>query len=423
MLWPSVFCKIDTLLTARRVFLYAVALALITNAIGVALYIRVPSFGERPGADFVQFYSAALLLRDDPGKVYDLDAQREAHKRISGSTRREIHWPYVHAPFFTAFLIPLGFFSYAGAFWVWTVFTVILYGSSVALLSGIDSARGPPLGLALAAAYAAPVLYWLVLTGQTTAIALSLCTVVFVLLKQGRLFAAGIALGLLSYRPQYLILIVPLFAVGRFWFGLFGFAASCLILFAWGGLMLSFDAYWQYIDAVLYQSRRLETLHQPVSHYVTLYGFFRPFLSHNAAVGWAVAGGLPLIYWLLKSWRNPSPRQATPFDLQWALAVVATLLIMHHGIVYDLLLLTVPMLLLYPYRSMFPRYYKIVLMVLYFVPYILLIFPGKFPFNPIQPLLYWLCFQIYRIYTGLQSSYFHVDLGYGMYPINTNRKT
>ena len=79
------------------------------------------------------------------------------------------------------------------------------------------------------------------------------------------------------------------------------------------------------------------------------------------------------------------------------------MLLMHHGFVYDLLLLGLAILLLYPYRLLLPPYYKIVLVVLYFIPYILLIFPDKIPFNPIQPMLYWMCFEIYRLYTIVQS--------------------
>ena len=123
-----------SLTTTQRVFVYAVTLAVITNIIGIALYIHVPSFAESPGADFVQFYSAALLSRDNPDKIYDFDAQRETQKRFSPAARRGIHWPYLHAPFFTVLLIPLSFFTYAGAFWTWTLLSVILYISSFALI-------------------------------------------------------------------------------------------------------------------------------------------------------------------------------------------------------------------------------------------------------------------------------------------------
>lgn len=392
-----------SLITTQRVFVYAVTLAVITNIIGIALYIHVPSFAESPGADFVQFYSAALSSRDNPDKIYDFDAQRETQKRFSPAARRGIHWPYLHAPFFTVLLIPLSFFTYAGAFWTWTLLSVILYISSLALIYRLDPTGAPPLRLLLSVAYASPVLYWLISTGQTTAIALLLWTVAFILMKQRQLFWAAFVMGFLSYRAQYLMLILPLMLVHRMWSGIFGIATSCLLLFVLGGLAFSFNSYWDYIDAVLFQSRRIVTLQQPLSHYVTLYGFFRALLPHSGAVALTIASALPLIYWLLKSWRNPWLVQSKVFDLRWALLIVATMLLMHHGFVYDLLLLSLAILLLYPYRLLLPPYYKVVLVVLYFIPYILLIFPGKIPFNPIQPMLYWMCFEIYRLYTIVQS--------------------
>lgn len=403
MFVSSAFDKAQSLLTLKRVFVYAMALAAITNTIGLALYIHVPRFAESPGADFIQFYSAALLARDNSDKIYDVEAQKEMQKRFSPGARQGVYWPYLHAPFFTVLLIPLGSFSYVEAFWVWSLLTLILYCSSVAVISRLDPARGPPLRLALAVAYGAPVFYWLIATGQTTGIAVFLWTASFALMKKGRIFWAAFVLGFLSYRVQYLAVVLPILVIRRMWLGVLGIATSCLLLVVAGGLVFSLDAYWAYIDAVFFQARRIVTLEQPLSHYVTLYGFFRSLLPHYGAVVCTVASALPLIYWLLNSWRNSRPPEGRVFDLQWALLIAATLLLMHHGFVYDLVLLSMPIMLLYPYRLLLPAYYKVVLVGLYFAPYILLIIPGKLPFNPIPPMLYWFCFQIYRVYTAVQN--------------------
>jgi Glycosyltransferase family 87 len=402
MFFPAALSKGRSWLTTQRVFVYALALAAITNAIVIGLYIHVPSFVERPGADFVQFYSAALLSRNAADKIYDVEAQKQTQKRFSAAARKGVYWPYLHAPFFTVLLIPLSFLSYVGAYWVWSAFTVILCCSSIAIISCLDPTRRPPLRLAVAVAYAQPVLYWLVATGQTTAIALVLWTVALVLMRERRVFWGAFVLGFLSYRAQYLIIVLPLLFIRRLWLGILGIGASCLLLFALGVLVFSVDAYWEYINAVLSQSHRIVTLQQPLAHYVTLYGFFGLLFPHWAAVGFTIASALPLIYWLLKMWRNVPSTQSPAFDLQWAFLMTATLLLMHHGFVYDLLLLAVPILLLYPYRSLLPAYYKLVLIVVYFIPYIFLMFPEKLPINPIQPILYWLCFEIYRVYTLVQ---------------------
>lgn len=81
----------------------------------------------------------------------------------------------------TLLLLPLGLFTSVQAYWIWPLFTLILYGSSVAVISRLDPARGRPLRLAMAVAYAALVFYWLIVTGQTTGVAVLLWTVAFVL--------------------------------------------------------------------------------------------------------------------------------------------------------------------------------------------------------------------------------------------------
>jgi hypothetical protein len=390
--------KAIAMLSPKRVFIYASVLALLTHIIILALYIHVPRFRESPGEDFVQFYGAAILSGEQPDKIYDTRSQMDIQTQFSAGARNGIYWPYLHAPFFTVLLMPLCWFSYVGAFWLWTLFTITLYFVSVVLL--IRSApviRRPPLAASLAVAGAAPVLYWLILTGQTTAIALCIWTMAYLFMKQGRFYWSGFVLGFLSYRAQYLTIIIPLLALRRMWWGMFGFSSSFLSLIVLGGLMFSFDSYWQYIEAVRQQSGRIENLTQPLSHYVTVYGFFRQLLPPVWALCGAGLASSILIYWLWKVWRGVVNFQSGMLDLQYASLLTTTLLLMYHGFTYDLLLLTIPAVLLYQYRSLLSPYYLFVLLFLYFAPYMLLIFRGQFLINPIQPVLMFLCFEIYLV--------------------------
>ena len=319
---------------------------------------------------FVQFYGAALLSGAHPDKLYDSQSQMENQRQFSAGARNGIYWPYLHAPFFTVLLIPLRWFRYAGAFWLWTLFTVTLYFASVVLLIRSVPSRRPPLKLSLALAAVTPVLYWLILTGQTTAIALIIWTMSFVLMRQGRFYWAGFVLGFLSYRAQYLTIILPLLFLRRMWSEIFGFSTAFLSLIVLGGLMFSFDSYWQYIEAVGQQSGRIENLTQPLSHYVTVYGFFRQPLPQVWALCGAALASSILIYWLWKVWRGGVHFQSGILDLQYASLVTTTLLLMYHGFVYDLLLLVIPIVLLYQYRSLLSPYHILALLFLYFVPYI-----------------------------------------------------
>jgi len=388
--------KTSGFLSERRVFLYSLALMIITSTLLVKVYVQAARMGEKPGADFVQFYTAAVLTRVSPEKVYDADAQIVLQRQFSPARLEGIHWPYLHAPFFTILLIPLSFFSYTVAYWIWVTTTVLLYFLSIIILWKCCQPKQPPLGLALAIGGAAPVLYWLTTTGHSTAIALFFWTVGFYLLKRQRVLCSGFIFAFLSYRAQYLIALLPLLIFRRIGRAIVGIAAGLFLLIVIGGVVFSFDSYLKYIDAITNFSHRIATQAQPLSFYVTLYGFFRPLLPQAWAVTCTIATALLLVYWLLQTWRVAVPLRSNGFDLQYAMLVTTTLLLMHHGFVYDLLLLTIPALLMYPHRALFPPYYKILLALIYITPYLLLLFRSKLRMNPVQPLLFWLCFELYR---------------------------
>jgi len=390
-----------SLLSAKRVRLYGLALAITTCTIFFKLNVYSATVGKEPGADFVQFYSAAILARLSPDKIYDAEFQKQVQRQFSAGARKGIHWPYLHAPFLTVILIPLSYLSYAAAYWVWTGVTILLYLLSVIVLCRYRQPRQPSLTLALPIACAAPVLYWLITTGQTTAIALFIWTLGFYLLKRGRTFWSTFILGFLSYRAQYMVVLLPLFLIRRMTIAIFGIATSCFALVVLGGLAFSFHSYVEYVNSIAEFSQRIVSQAQPLTHYITLYGFFRPVFPHMWAITFTIATSLLLAYWLATMWWGTVRVQSDAFDLQYAILVTTTLLLMHHAFVYDLILLTIPALLIYPYRSLFSPHYKILLTLIYFVPYIVLLFNSTFYFNPIQPLLVYLCFEIHRAYTKI----------------------
>ena len=83
---------------------------------------------------------------------------------------------------------------------------------------------------------------------------------------------------------------------------------------------------------------------------------------------WRALASSMLVYWLWKVWRGVVQFRSGIFDLQYASLVTTSLLLMYHGFVYDLLLLTIPMLLLYQYRSLLSPYY--ILVLLFFISFL-----------------------------------------------------
>ena len=79
------------------------------------------------------------FFRESNPTIYDTQSQMDIQKQFSAGARNGIHWPYLHAPFFTVLSMPLSWFSYVGAFWLWTLFTTTLYFVSVVLLNPLGA--------------------------------------------------------------------------------------------------------------------------------------------------------------------------------------------------------------------------------------------------------------------------------------------
>jgi hypothetical protein len=95
--------KAIAMLSPKRVFIYASVLALLTHIIILALYIHVPRFRESPGEDFVQFYGAAILSREQPDKIYDTQSQMDIQTQFSAGAQWNLLAVSTCAVFYRAF--------------------------------------------------------------------------------------------------------------------------------------------------------------------------------------------------------------------------------------------------------------------------------------------------------------------------------
>jgi hypothetical protein len=212
------------------------------------------------------------------------------------------------------------------------------------------------------------------------------------------------ALGLLAYRFHYFIVLAPVLVLKKFWRPILGLVISTLILVVAGGLVFSFRSYTDYFRTILVMSDRIADKLQPLPKYVSAYGFFRALLPNSPTVGLTILVAAILIYWLAQMWRGPLKPEKPIFDLQFSMMLTVTLLVMHQGLIYDLMLLTVPALLIYENRSCFPPYYKLLFLLLYLAPYYSPIITEKTGFNLTQPLLFWLSYEIYRAHQTVKNS-------------------
>lgn len=391
----SALNKISALLTPKRVLLYALALTIVTWFFFFMIHIRARAFGVTPGADFIAFYTAAQIAGTTPEKLYDVPTQQSIQQQIRPDLPPTRHWHYLYPPFFAIPLLALAPLTYLQAYWAWTTASLILYALSILILVSLLPAAAEA-GSIFVIAASAPALIWCLLTGQTTALSLFLWILAFYWIKRGKPFFSGFTLGLLSYRFQYLILLAPILLLKKFWMPILGLAISSSALIVTGGWVLSVRSYADYFETVLVMSERIGEKLQPLPKYISIYAFFRPLLPNSVTISLTMLVMAILVYWLAQMWRGSLRPGKPTFDLQFSMTLTMTLLLTHQGLIYDLLLLTVPALIIYENRSWFPPYYKLLLLLLYFAPYYAPIIAEKTGVNPTQPLLIWLTYEIYR---------------------------
>ncbi len=383
--------RVADLLTAGRVFACAIVLAAISWFVFLNTHKRIAETGGLPGSDFVAVYTGAVLAGCCTDELYHAPAQFSFEQGLGSAQFEGWRLYYLYPPFFSAGLVPLGYLSYTQAYWLLTASSLIFFGLSLVMLPRQNNAAR-----ICAIAAANPALHWVLLSGQTTALGVVLWTLAYHFLRNGRLFLSGVVFALLAYRPQFLLLILPICFVRLPRQVMSGVALCLLVLLLLGGLVISFDSYRQYgILLVEFMGQLGEKAH-PLHLHVSIYGFFRHLGPENWSM--ALTGGVSLIvvYWLIHGWTGPLEGGSDAFDLQIASLITSTLLVMLHSLVYDLLLLTIVALIMKDHKIHFPPYCKVLLASLYLFPLLFFFFADSFRINPIPLLLVWLCFEIYR---------------------------
>jgi hypothetical protein len=238
--------------------------------------------------------------------------------------------------------MPLARLPYVPAY---LLYTALLLGAVVAALSVLRP-HVPALRDHWLTVVAFTLLFYpMVITvtgGQNTAISLLLMTAVFGLLRGGRPLLAGMALGLLAYKPQMALLLGLLllsrgqlrcvFAAGAIAVGHY-LAGALFCGVRWPlDMLAALEVYWPIED------------HFNGANSISLLGMCDYALPDVAfkPVGFAAVGlTLAALLWV---WRGASPRRNS-FGLYWAMAVCATLAASPHAQWYDIGVLVLPVVL------------------------------------------------------------------------------
>jgi alpha-1,2-mannosyltransferase len=331
-------CLIDVARDARwltrgRVIAAGQVLLLIelTSLVMLALWQHgITSARPSPtSSDFVSFYAAGkLALAGTPALAYDQAAHFLTEQRWmpEGAPYQFFFYP----PVFMLLCAPLALLPYYVAFYVFEIATL------AAFLCTMRRILREPGWLWAAPVLAFPAIFWTLGLGQNAFLTATLFGE-FTLLIDRRPALAGMALGLLCYKPHFGLLAPVVLAAGGHWRAFLAAAATVTALVGLSAALFGIETWHAYLSAfggsgTVYTSGRID-----FAGIVTPFGAAR-LLGFGAPVSYAVQGLVTAAMIVVAGvvWRSNPDR-----NIRAATLLSATLLAVPLALVYDQLLLLV----------------------------------------------------------------------------------
>lgn len=210
---------------------------------------RLDRSGHIKGHDFVHDYVLGQIARERSSEeLYDFAAQAARTDRIVPDY--EDRYLPVHGPQLSMLFAPFALLPYLPALTLW----LLLSAGSYLLCCYLCWKRCPALrrhrwaAVVLVLGY--PAFYLLIAFGATSALALLCVTAAYVSLKTERRWLAGLALGMLFYKPQLGVILPFVLLYGREWRMVAGAAAAVFLQLVAGWLYYGTGALLSYLNVV-----------------------------------------------------------------------------------------------------------------------------------------------------------------------------
>ncbi len=290
--------------------------------------------GKVKGTDFLHFYVIGSLARDGHWReLYDPAPQYQRAQAIAPASSEVVFVP-VESPQLAVLFAPMTAWGYTTALAIWLTIGVLLYAACCVSMWRAAPALHPFPAVFFAACAAFPGFFSAVLHGQTAWLSLACVTAAMVALRSGRNFAAGLALGLLVFKPALGGRCRPALPLRRRMArgGGRGDVRDRAAGNRMGLRRIGGDA--TLCGGISQACTRIATLLEPRPG-DSLRGYFQALaLSPAFALGLFAASALAIVWTTVRIWRSEAP-----IDLRLASIVLALILINPHVNTYDLLLL------------------------------------------------------------------------------------
>ena len=324
----------DAIFTARRVRLYSIALAAGALILPMLMFVRgvwlVNPEGAALPCDFLSFWSAGhLALQGQASTAYDFAALRAIEAQTVG-VPFEGFFSWFYAPIFLLVTTPLAALPYVWSFAIWGAGTLILY---LTVIHAIIPRRA---ALALAIAWPPAVLNFI--DGQTGFLTAALLGGALVLLER-RPTVAGILLGILTFKPQFGILVPLVLVLTGRWRALVSAVVTAGALVVLTVAFFGLEAWEGFVhSAPLASDLILERGLTGWNKLQSVYAVAR-LLGVSSTAAWTVHAVVAAAMCIVVLWTWMRP---TPYELKAAALSAGTFVVTPYVLFYDLAGLAVP---------------------------------------------------------------------------------
>jgi hypothetical protein len=303
------------------------------------------SEGNPQTGDFLAFYTGAATIAGGHGlALYDLDAQRTLQAALVGGT--STNWqPYVNPPGLAILLSPFVRFGYHWTFFAFDTAGLFLFVLAVRHLGSELPALTRTSVVAwttLLAVVAHQAVIHPLLGGQNTGITLSLLGLAYVAHRRDKRVYLGLVLGLLTFKPQYLLVLGPLMLLRGELLAVGIAGAVAIGHYALGVMFCGWDWPLRMLHT-LQTYGPIEQASQGINHFslrmAAMNALPEPFGAGVAAVG------IVLVLAVLTAYRLALDRTHPGFPVAWGMVVTGTMLVSPHLNYYDAGVLVLPVLL------------------------------------------------------------------------------
>jgi Glycosyltransferase family 87 len=408
-------------LTPRRIRAQALVLALCLWGV-CAVDFATPGLFDRVGnikfQDFLQFYISSRLIRDGrikDGRTSQLYDQRVADTEMAAIIGKQdrVRLPTVYGPQVGLLFVPLSWLSFTAAARIWVTLSLLVFAGCIYLVWRSCAGLSLHFGIVALCAIAFPPLFHFFVRGQISALVLACFAAAFLAFRSDRIWLAGVALGFLVFKPQFLFAIPVVLLLSGAWKTLAGLVAAAGAQLAVATIYFGPAVMRAYFDTLWHVSRWIGSSELRLA----------PVQMHSLRSFWSLLIPWTLIPWpevalalyVLSSMAAIALAAATwkssaPLALRFSALTIAAVLVNPHLFVYDLLVLAPALLLLVDWTLInSPHPASAALRLLAYLAFILPLFGPLSQWTHIQPsvlaftLLLWMLWRQSETYSGTYS--------------------